>query len=143
MDYPNTNKVHIYFCDDGNRKEVCELAKSLNIGYLGLANNKQAKSGNLNNALEHTHSPLVATFDADMIPQHTFLMKTVPYFLLPKYIKEDDVWRKRTNEELEDTKSMKIGLIQTPQSFYNPDLFQFNLFAENTIPNEQDFFLKK
>ena len=143
MDYPNTNKVHIYFCDDGNRKEVHELAKSLNIGYLGLADNKEAKSGNLNNALEHTHSPLVATFDADMIPQHTFLMKTVPYFLLPKYIKEDDVWRKRTNEELEDTKSMKIGLIQTPQSFYNPDLFQFNLFAENTIPNEQDFFSKE
>ena len=50
---------------------------------------------------------------------------------------------KRTNEELEDTKSMKIGLIQTPQSFYNPDLFQFNLFAENTIPNEQDFFSKE
>ena len=143
MDYPDTNKVHIYFCDDGNRNEVHELAKSLNIGYLGLADNKEAKSGNLNNALEHTHSPLVATFDADMIPQHTFLMKTVPYFLLPKYIKEDDVWRKRTNEELEDTKSMKIGLIQTPQSFYNPDLFQFNLFAENTIPNEQDFFSKE
>ena len=38
---------------------------------------------------------------------------------------------------------MKIGLIQTPQSFYNPDLFQFNLFAENTIPNEQDFFSKE
>ena len=61
MDYPDTNKVHIYFCDDGNRNEVHELAKSLNIGYLGLADNKEAKSGNLNNALEHTNSPLVAT----------------------------------------------------------------------------------
>ncbi len=38
---------------------------------------------------------------------------------------------------------MKIGLIKTPQSFYNPDLFQYNLYAEKTIPNEQDFFSKE
>jgi cellulose synthase (UDP-forming) len=33
-------------------------------------------------------------------------------------------------------KDFKVGLVQTPQSFYNPDLFQFNLYAENAIPNE-------
>lgn len=36
----------------------------------------------------------------------------------------------------------KIGFIQTPQSFYNPDLFQFNLFSEGRIPNEQDYFYR-
>jgi cellulose synthase (UDP-forming) len=39
--------------------------------------------------------------------------------------------------------NLKLGLIQTPQSFYNPDLFQFNLYAEGNIPNEQDFFSKE
>ncbi len=141
MEYPDKDKVHIYFCDDGNRETVAELAKELGIGYLGLANNKHAKSGNLNNALEKTNSPLIATFDADMIPQRTFLMKTVPYFFLPTFIEEDGVWRKRTEEELDE--SYKIGLIQTPQSFYNPDLFQFNLYSEDKIPNEQDFFSKE
>lgn len=143
MEYPDKNKVHIYFCDDGNRQEVKELADSLHIGYLPLENNTEAKSGNLNNALSQTNSKLIATFDADMIPQHTFLLKTIPYFLLPMYIKDKGKWRKRTKEELEETKDMKIGLIQTPQSFYNPDLFQYNLYAENTIPNEQDFFSKE
>ncbi len=141
MDYPDKSKVHIYFCDDGNRPTVAKLADSLGIGYLGLANNKHAKSGNLNNALAKTNSPLIATFDADMIPQHTFLMKTVPYFFLPDFIKDNDVWRKRTEEEMDAT--YKIGLIQTPQSFYNPDLFQFNLYAEDSVPNEQDFFSKE
>ncbi|CUX58698.1 Cellulose synthase catalytic subunit [UDP-forming] [Clostridium sp. C105KSO15] len=95
----------------------------------------------LNNALGKTSSPLVATFDADMIPQHTFLMKTVPYFLLSRFIKEDGKWRLRKEEEIDQ--KFKLGLIQTPQSFYNPDLFQFNLYAEGNIPNEQDFFSRE
>lgn len=37
----------------------------------------------------------------------------------------------------------KAGLIQTPQSFYNQDLFQFNLYSERDIPNEQDFFSRE
>lgn len=141
MDYPDKKKVHIYICDDSDRLEVAELAKQLGVGYLGIRDNKDAKSGNLNNALSKTSSPLIATFDADMIPQHTFLMKTVPYFLLSTFIKEDDVWRLRTEEEIDS--EWKLGLVQTPQSFYNPDLFQFNLYAEKNIPNEQDFFSKE
>lgn len=141
MSYPDKNKVHIYLCDDGNREEVAELARQFNVGYLGLSGNKEAKSGNLNHALSKTSSPLIATFDADMIPQHTFLMKTVPYFLLSKFIKENGIWRLRKEEEID--KKFKLGLIQTPQSFYNPDLFQFNLYAEGNIPNEQDFFSRE
>lgn len=146
MDYPDKSKVHIYFCDDGNRPQVAELARDLGIGYIGMSGNTEAKSGNLNNALAKTNSPLIATFDADMIPQHTFLMKTVPYFFLPTFIKDEEsgLWRKRTEEEVEDVKDKyKIGLIQTPQSFYNPDLFQFNLYSEKLIPNEQDFFSRE
>lgn len=141
MDYPDKQKVHIYLCDDGNRREMAELAQLFGVEYLGLADNQEAKSGNLNNALSKTSSPLFATFDADMIPQHTFLMKTVPYFLLSEFIKEDGVWRLRKEGEKDNT--WKLGLVQTPQSFYNPDLFQFNLFAEGIIPNEQDFFSKE
>ncbi|MCM3173626.1 glycosyltransferase family 2 protein [Paenibacillus sp. MER 99-2] len=141
MDYPDKQKVHIYLCDDGARPEVEELANQFGVGYLGFPGNKDAKSGNLNNALSKTTSPLIATFDADMIPQHTFLMKTVPYFLLSTFIKEGGVWRLRREDEMD--KKFKLGLVQTPQSFYNPDLFQFNLYAEQGIPNEQDFFSRE
>ena len=122
LEYPDQNKVHVYVCDDGNRPWLHRLAESLGAGYLGMTENPHAKSGNYNHALEKTSSPLIATFDADMIPRRTFLMRTVPYFLIP---------------------DCPVGLIQTPQSFYNQDLFQFNLYSENDIPNEQDFFSRE
>ena len=121
LEYPDPAKVHIYVCDDGGRENVRKMAEHLGAGYIGMKENPHAKSGNYNHALERTSSPLVATFDADMIPRRTFLMRTVPYFLIPEW---------------------KLGLLQTPQSFYNQDLFQFNLYAEKGIPNEQDYFMR-
>lgn len=141
MEYPDPAKVHIYLCDDNDRPEMAQLAQKMGVGYFGLSDNKLAKAGNLNHALSKTDSPLVVTFDADMIPRSNFLMETVPYFSLPEMILEDGVWRKRTEEELDP--DYKIGFVQTPQSFYNPDLFQFNFFAESNIPNEQDYFFKE
>lgn len=122
LEYPDKGKVHIYVCDDGNREEIRKLAEDFGVGYLGLSDNRHAKSGNYNHALSCTFSPLIATFDADMIPRREFLVKTVPYFFIPE---------------------KKMGLVQTPQSFYNQDLFQFNLFSEKDIPNEQDFFSRE
>ena len=86
---------------------------------------KEHKNGkeksNFNNALKNTSSPLIVTFNADMIPMHDFLTATVPYFFM---------------------KDEKIGFVQTPQSFYNPDLFQFYLYSEERVPNEQDYFYR-
>ncbi len=142
MDYPDKSKVHIYVCDDGNRPEMAKLAADMGVGYCTLEENKYAKAGNLNNALSMTNSPWVATFDADMIPTHDFLMETVPYTFLPRMKKLDDgTWVERTEDEID--KNYKIGFIQTPQSFYNPDLFQFNFYSEQRIPNEQDFFFRE
>lgn len=132
MDYPDKKKVHIYFCDDGRRKEVEELAKQLGIGYITREDNKGAKAGNLNHAMTVTSSAYIATFDADMIPKHNFLMVTMAYF----------ADREKKNRELEEKDRIYYGFIQTPQSFYNPDLFQYNLYSEDRIPNEQDYFYK-
>ncbi len=132
MEYPDKNKVHIYICDDGNRSEMKELAQKMGVDYLNREDHKGAKAGNLNHAMSVTSSPLIATFDADMIPRREFLMVTAAYF----------VDQEIKNRELEEKDRIKIGFIQTPQSFYNPDLFQFNLFSESTIPNEQDYFYK-
>lgn len=141
MEYPDPKKVHIYLCDDGNRPEIKELADTMGIGIFQLEENKEAKAGNLNNALRQTNSPLIVTFDADMIPQPRFLLETVPYFYLPKMIKEDGIWRFRTEEEIDP--EFRMGFVQTPQNFYNPDLFQFNFGCEDSIPNEQDYFFKE
>lgn len=118
MDYPDKNKVHIYICDDGNRKEIADLCTDLEVNYITRTDNTHAKAGNLNNALSKTSSPYIVTFDADMIPMHDFLMKTIPFFIAEE----------------------NIGFVQLPQNFYNPDSFQYNLFSEQTIPNEQTLF---
>ncbi|MFH5187381.1 glycosyltransferase [Paenibacillus sp. TAB 01] len=120
MDYPDKSKVHIYLCDDSNRPEMRELANRMKIQYVTRMERTHAKAGNLNNAMQHSSSPLIVTFDADMIPMHGFLMACVPYFLTGK----------------------KIGFVQTPQSFYNADQFQYNLYSEGRIPNEQDYFYR-
>ena len=132
IDYPDKSKVHVYLCDDGSRPEVQKLAAEKGIGYITREKHEGAKAGNLNNAISITASPLLVTLDADMIPQSDFLMKTVPYFVDAEI----------KNEGKEEKDKVKMGFVQSPQSFYNPDLFQFNLFSEGRIPNEQDYFYK-
>ncbi len=142
LKYPDKSKVHIYICDDMNRSGIAKLASELEVGYITILNNKHAKAGNLNNAFSKTNSPLVVTLDADMIPKSDFLMKTVPYFFLPKVKKlADGTFVMKKEDEINP--SEKIGFVQTPQTFYNPDMFQYNLFAEETIPNEQDYFFRE
>ena len=80
MNYPDKSKVHIYICDDGNRKVIKELAERTNINYITRLTNKNAKAGNYNNALQIINSPYVATFDADMAPTPNFLLTTLPFF---------------------------------------------------------------
>lgn len=120
MDYPDKSKVHIYLCDDGHREEMGILAKKMGVTHLVRDTHEFAKAGNLNHALRVTKSPYIVTFDADMIPKHDFLTACIPYFL---------------GEE-------EIGFLQTPQTFYNPDLFQYNLYSEDRFPNEQDYFYR-
>ncbi len=116
MFYPDKKLVHIYVCDDGNRKDLKNLSKKLGVSYITRKDNKGAKAGNYNNALKNSKSDYIAIFDADMQPYPDFLLKTVPFF-----VKYDNV-----------------GFVQTPQNFKNPDIFQRKL-SLNT-PFEQDYF---
>ncbi|MBR2786240.1 MAG: glycosyltransferase [Clostridia bacterium] len=118
MEYPAKSKIHIYVCDDGNRKNVKKLSESMGVQYITRLTNKDAKSGNYNHALQVISSPYVATFDADMAPTTKFLMKTIPFFI----------------------KGKNIGFVQLPQSFKNPDIFQLRYGLSSKIPFEQDYF---
>ncbi|MBR6396249.1 MAG: glycosyltransferase, partial [Lachnospiraceae bacterium] len=124
LKYPDKSKVHIWVCDDNRRKEMRDLAQDMHVGYFDRPDNKGAKAGNLNHAMSLTNSPLVVTLDADMIVKSDFLLKTVPYFVQAR---KDGV---------------KLGLLQTPQCFYEPDIFQYSLYSEKSAPNEQDFFYR-
>lgn len=132
MEYPNPEKVHIYICDDGHREMMKMLARQLDVNYLDRDTHAGQKAGNLNHALANSSSPYVVTFDADMLPQSGFLMETMPYIV--------DAEMRNNGKEPED--QIKLGFIQTPQAFYDLDLFQFNLHSEQKIPNEQDYFYR-
>ncbi len=130
LKYPNNDKVHIWLCDDNRRKEIKALCKKMKVGYFDRPDNEGAKAGNLNHALGLTSAPYIVTLDADMIVRSDFLLKTIPYFV--------DV-EKRAKKLKED---VHLGFLQTPQCFYDPDVFQHALYAETRIPNEQDFFYR-
>lgn len=132
MDYPDKTKVHIYVCDDGNRDDVKKLTEEFKVGYITREDREGAKAGNLNNAMKKTSSPYIVTLDCDMIPMHDFLMVSIPFFI------KSEIEANEKNKYKE-----KIGFIQLPQSFYNADIFQYNLFSENKIPNEQEYFYKE
>lgn len=132
MKYPDPSKVHIWICDDNRRPEMRALAEDMGVGYFDRPDNKGAKAGNLNHALARTSAPYIVTFDADMIPRSEFLLKTIPYFV-------DAELREQKRPEGE---RLHLGLLQTPQSFYDPDVFQYALYSEKRVPNEQDFFYR-
>lgn len=116
LNYPK-DKLNIYICDDGHRNELKKLCNKYKINYITREDNEGAKAGNINNALTHIKGNLFAVLDADMIPKKEFLQKTVGYF-------SDD----------------NMAFIQTPQVYYNQDIYQYNL--GKNIPNEQDFFMR-
>lgn len=111
------NKLNIHVCDDGKREEIQKLCKTHNVNWITRNDNKGAKAGNINNALKVTNGDLFAVLDADMIPNKEFLLKTVGYF-----------------------KDENVAFVQTPQVYYNKDMYQYNL--KKSRPNEQDFFMR-
>ena len=116
LNYPK-DKFKVYVCDDGKRNELKELCKLYDVNYITRNDNKGAKAGNINNAINIISGDLFAVLDADMIPKKEFLNRTVGYF-----------------------SNKNTAFVQTPQVYYNQDMYQYNL--SKNIPNEQDFFMR-
>jgi cellulose synthase (UDP-forming) len=114
-----TNKK-IYVLDDTRRSEMKQLTLELGCQYLTRPDNLYAKAGNLNHALPQINGELIVVFDADFVPTKNFLIRTVGFF---------------QNE--------KIGLVQTPQSFYNIDPIARNLGLENVLAPEEEVFYRQ
>jgi cellulose synthase/poly-beta-1,6-N-acetylglucosamine synthase-like glycosyltransferase/tetratricopeptide (TPR) repeat protein len=104
MDYPHKT----YVLDDGRRPEVEGLARDLGVIYISRPDNRHAKAGNLNNALEQTDGEFVVVLDADHVPEPHFITRLIGYF----------------HDE-------KVAFVQTPHAFYNFDSFQARLDHKN------------
>ncbi|MBZ9602957.1 glycosyltransferase [Phyllobacterium chamaecytisi] len=116
LDYPK-DKLRVYVLDDMRRdwlKVYCEEKGAIHITR---PDNSHAKAGNMNNGLKVSSGDFVAIFDADFVPYRHFLQRTLPLFIDPG-----------------------IGIVQTPQHFFNVDPVQSNLGLENIWPDEQRLF---
>jgi cellulose synthase (UDP-forming) len=119
IDFPG---VRVWVLDDGRRPWLEELCRAKGAHYLTRSHNTHAKAGNINNAFAVLHNDpdppeFVAIFDADFVAHRNFLWRTIPLFHDPK-----------------------VGLVQTPQHFFNRDPIQSNLLVGHVWPDEQRFF---
>lgn len=114
IDYPNKT---VWVLDDGRRDWLQAYCARQGVRYLTRPDNKHAKAGNLNHALQHARGAFVAVFDADFVPSRGFIRRTLGLFV-------------------DDT----VGIVQTPQHFYNKDPIQTNLGLMQDYPDEQRLF---
>jgi cellulose synthase (UDP-forming) len=116
--------LRVWVLDDGAREWVKELASALGAEYTFRVKGKHAKAGNVNHglacALATGRKPqFLLLLDADFVPSRTILGRTLGLF-------DDPV----------------VGIVQTPQHFFNFDPIQSGLECTTVWPDEQRFFFE-
>jgi cellulose synthase (UDP-forming) len=119
LDYPT---ARVFLLDDGHRAEVAQACARLGIEYRTRPDNLHAKAGNINYTLlqrmkEPDAPDFIAVLDADFVPHRNFVTRALALF-----------------------HDRSVGLVQTPQHFFNPDPIQHNLSISAGYPDEQRFF---
>jgi cellulose synthase/poly-beta-1,6-N-acetylglucosamine synthase-like glycosyltransferase len=92
MQYPHRT----FLLDDGRRSELASAARALGAGYITRSNNKHAKAGNINHALEQTDGDIIVIFDTDHTPKPEFLLRSLGHF-----------------------RNSRVGFVQVMQTFSN------------------------
>lgn len=119
MDYP---RYRLWVCDDGRRAWLKGVCEKFGCGYITRPNNAHAKAGNINHALQHLagldeRPDFISILDADFVVRPNFLSRGMTLF-----------------------RDHDVGIVQTPQHFFNADPIQTNLGVEKNWPDEQRFF---
>ncbi|MFE3837505.1 glycosyltransferase [Pseudogemmobacter sonorensis] len=123
QDYANFS-VHVL--DDGRRDWLRDYCAELGVGYHRRADNAHAKAGNMNAGLASIEAggesggerpEILAILDADFIAMPHFVSRAIALMHDPK-----------------------VGVVQTPQHFFNSDPFQHAFRAAKIYPDEQRFF---
>jgi cellulose synthase (UDP-forming) len=119
QNYPN---YCVWILDDGNRGWVSEKAAEWGIGYITRTDNAHYKAGNLNNGIATIRASgveleFIALLDADFVARPEFLRRSLALM-----------------------QSKDVGIVQTPQCFYNPDPYQRAFGGVMRWPDEQRAF---
>ncbi|MEP2775145.1 MAG: cellulose synthase catalytic subunit [Luteolibacter sp.] len=113
IEYPH----RVLLLDDGKREDIRQLAEEQGVIYLRREDSKGAKAGNMNHALRHSEAEFIFVLDADHIAQPEALHATLGF------MEEPDV-----------------GLVQTPQEYYNTDALQYIGSSHGRLWHDQSRF---
>lgn len=118
IDYPD---FRVWVLDDTRRDWLKAFCAEVGAHYVTRADNTHAKAGNLNNGLgvsaEAGGAPYILVLDADFAPHRNILLRTIGLFSDPE-----------------------VGVVQTPQFYYNADPIQYNLRSQECWVDEQRAF---
>ncbi|MBW7862539.1 MAG: glycosyltransferase [Rhodocyclaceae bacterium] len=119
QDYRN---LGIHVLDDSRRDWLREMCAAHGVSYHRRANNRHAKAGNMNEGLaaiiaSGEQPEFVAILDADFVAMPQFVRRALALMRDPS-----------------------VGVVQTPQHFFNDDPFQHAFHAGDIYPDEQRFF---
>ncbi|MGO4307857.1 glycosyltransferase [Cupriavidus sp. RAF12] len=121
IDYPD---FRVWVLDDTRRGWLKEFCDRVGAHYVTRPDNTHAKAGNLNNGLQHSAderlgggAPYIMVLDADFAPNRSILLRTIGLFDDPS-----------------------VGVVQTPQFYYNADPIQYNLRSSECWVDEQRAF---
>ncbi|HTH15652.1 MAG TPA: cellulose synthase catalytic subunit, partial [Magnetospirillum sp.] len=117
LDWP---EARVWVLDDGRRPWLAEYCTAKGARWVTRSGgDEDGKAGNLNAWLAGGlgHAPFILCLDADFVPQRRLLRRVMGLF-------DDET----------------VALVQTPQSFFNPDPIQMNLLTGAALADEQRFF---
>lgn len=90
--YPHTT----YLCDEANDPYLKQVCADMGVRHVTRTEKKDAKAGNINNALQEATGDICLVIDPDHVPVPDFLDQVLPYFNDPQ-----------------------IGFVQCVQGYYN------------------------
>jgi len=117
-----------FLCDEANDPYLRELCKNLGIHHVTRTNRKDAKAGNINNALKQSSGELCVVLDPDHVPSPEFLDPIVPHFNDPS------IGFVQIVQAYKNSRSSLIakGAAQQTYQFYGPMMMTMNKYG--TVP---------
>jgi cellulose synthase (UDP-forming) len=120
--YPHTS----YLCDEGNDEELKNICKELGVVHVTRTVKKDAKAGNINNALyNHAKGEIAIVLDPDHIPRPEFIDRVLPYFQDPQvgFVQSVQAYSNRRES------FVALGAAEQTYHFYGPMMMCMNTYG--------------
>jgi cellulose synthase/poly-beta-1,6-N-acetylglucosamine synthase-like glycosyltransferase len=119
--YPHTS----YLCDEGDDPALKKICMELGVIHVTRIDKKDAKAGNINNALKQAKGEIAIVLDPDHVPIPEFIDRVLPYFEDPKigFVQSVQAYKNR-KESL-----VALGACEQTYHFYGPMMMAMNSYG--------------